>query len=117
MDQDADQAADDGAVDPDELQVAADVELDPVGGLLAVPPLDGVRDDRGELGAVPVDDEDRGVGGDPVEPPAQVLVDGEPLGEGDQLGLQPAPQLAVRVAQRPEQGLAQRVPQRDAGRR
>ena len=37
VDQHADQAADDGAVDPDELQVAADVQLDPAGGLLAVP--------------------------------------------------------------------------------
>src|SRR4051812_22080153 len=47
VDEDSDQATDDGAVDPDELQVAADVELDLAGGLLAVPALDRVGDDRG----------------------------------------------------------------------
>ena len=52
MDRDADQAADDGAVDPDELQVAADVQLDPLRRLLAVPALDRVGDDGSELTAV-----------------------------------------------------------------
>src|SRR6476469_1378469 len=58
VDQHPHQAADDGAVDADELQVAADVQLDPAGGLLAVPALDGVRDHRGQLTAVTVDCED-----------------------------------------------------------
>ena len=52
VNQDAHETADDGAVDPDELQVTAHVQLDPLRRLLAVPALDGVRDDRGELGAV-----------------------------------------------------------------
>ena len=81
VDQHADQAADDGAVDPDELQVAADVQLDPAGRLLAVPALDGVGDDRGQLGAVPVDGEDRGVGGQAVQPGAQLVVGEQPVGE------------------------------------
>ena len=42
MDDDTHEAADDGAVDPDELQVATDVQLDLARGLLAVPALDGV---------------------------------------------------------------------------
>ena len=40
VDQHADQATDDGAVDPDELQVATDVQLDAPCRLLAVPALD-----------------------------------------------------------------------------
>jgi hypothetical protein len=41
VDHDAGEATDDGAIDPDELEVAANVELDPVGRLLAVPPVHG----------------------------------------------------------------------------
>ena len=49
--------ADDGPVDPDELQVPPDVQLDLVRRLLAIPPLDGVADHRHEFVAVAVDEE------------------------------------------------------------
>ena len=43
------QRADHGAVDPDELQVAADLQLEPAAGLLGVPSLDGRGDDRRQV--------------------------------------------------------------------
>src|ERR1700689_1161957 len=45
------QSADDGAVDADILQVAADRELDPLGQCFDVPVLDHVADEFGDLGA------------------------------------------------------------------
>ena len=83
----------------------------------AVPALDGVRDDRGELRAVPLDGEDDAVGGQAVEAGAQQVVGREPLGEGHELAVEPLAQRAVGVAQRLEQRPPQRVPQRDAGGR
>ena len=74
MDEQAGEAADDGAVDADELQVAAHVEFDAVGGLLAVPLLDDLGDDRHEFGTVGVDE-----AGDDVPDPA--------LDPGPQVGL------------------------------
>src|SRR3954452_14315787 len=53
VDQHSDEPADDRAVDPDELEVPADVQLDLPGRLLAVPAVDGVRDHGRELVAVP----------------------------------------------------------------
>src|ERR1700727_2356006 len=46
-----DQSADDGAVDADILQVAADGEFDPLGQCFDVPVLDHVADEFGDLGA------------------------------------------------------------------
>ena len=46
-----DESADDGAVDADILQVAADRELDPLGQCIGVPVLDHVADEFGDLGA------------------------------------------------------------------
>ena len=50
MDHEAGEAADDGAVDADVLQVAADLEFDAVAGLVGVPTLDGRGDEVGDLG-------------------------------------------------------------------
>jgi hypothetical protein len=46
------QAADEGSVDADELQIAAHVQLDALGGLLAVPTVNSLRDDLGDLMAI-----------------------------------------------------------------
>ena len=114
VDRDADQPADHGAVDPDELQVPADVQLDPAGGLPAVPALDRVGDHGGDLGAVPVDHEDRGVGGQPVEPRLERRVGAEPRPRTRR------PRACMRWRTAPcgscsevGQGPAQRVPERD----
>ena len=65
VDHEADQRADDGAVDADVLEVAADVELDALGGFLRIPTFDGVGDDAGDLGAEALG-QITGGGGDPV---------------------------------------------------
>src|SRR5581483_11912405 len=67
VDQHPCQATDDGAVDPDELQVATDVEFDPLGGLPAVPALDRVGDHGRGLLAVALHQPDGCVGRGGVE--------------------------------------------------
>ena len=74
MDAEPGQRADDGAVDPDELQVAAHVQLDALGRLLAVPAVDRHRDDLGELAAVGVDEERHHLAEPRLEPPPPHLV-------------------------------------------
>src|SRR5688572_9114032 len=49
VDQETGHAADDGPVDADELQVAAEQELELVGRLVGVPAGDGRRDQRRDL--------------------------------------------------------------------
>jgi hypothetical protein len=90
------------------------VQLDPLRGLLAVPAFDRVCDDGGELLAVPLDTEDREVGGHRVQPLTQLVVGGQAVGEGLHLLHQPLAYGALRVGERAGEGAAQRVPQRDA---
>src|SRR5687767_10126408 len=52
VDGEAGEAADDGAVDADELEVPTEERLELVGGLGRVPAGDGGRDERGDLVAV-----------------------------------------------------------------
>ena len=51
MDDEARKTSDDGAVDPDELQVATHLELDPIGGVLSIPAFDRVGDECTDLTA------------------------------------------------------------------
>src|SRR3569623_1469766 len=60
VDRDPDEAADQRAVDPDELQVAPDRVLDPVGDRARVPPAHGFRNELHDLPAVPGRDPDGG---------------------------------------------------------
>jgi hypothetical protein len=73
VDHQADEAADDGAVDPDALQVSTDERLHPRRGLHAFPPVDGVADDRGGAGAVAVDGEGRQISDVVVQPVARLM--------------------------------------------
>ena len=89
------------------------MQLDALGGLLAVPPLDGVGDDLGQLAAVALDREDHGVRGQPVEPLAQRGLVHEPAGEPLQLGAHPQPHRALGIVEGVGQRVPQRLPQRD----
>ena len=81
VDGEADEGADDGAVDPDELEVAADVQFDPGGGLAAVPAFDRVGDDRDDLAAVGADDVPDRLGGAGVDLAAESVVVLEPFAQ------------------------------------
>ena len=81
MDHEADQRADDGAVDADVLEVAADVELDALGGFLRIPAFDGVGDDAGDLRAEAFG-QITGGGGDPdIDAAGEFRVRLQPFGE------------------------------------
>ena len=67
VDDEADQAADQGAVDPDILEVAADRAFEPVGDGARVPGADRVRDQRDDAVAIGGDRADRGAAGELVD--------------------------------------------------
>ena len=56
VDRQPDQTANQCAVDPDELQVASDSTLDPVGDRRRIPPLDGFRYQPDDLVAITIGD-------------------------------------------------------------
>src|SRR5689334_16536659 len=88
MKDDADQAADQSAIDPDILQVTADRALQPVRDRTRIPGADGLRNQGDDAVAIRGDDADRGA--------ARELVDCrlEP-----RLGLQRLAELAQRLAE------------------
>ena len=49
MDREPGEATDDGAVDADELEISADLELDAVSGVLGIPAFNGVGDQGANL--------------------------------------------------------------------
>src|SRR5690606_611001 len=73
VDEQPDQATDDGAVDADELQVTADLELDAVGGVAGVPPGHGRGDHVADLALRALDQLDRGRRDPAVDPGPQGL--------------------------------------------
>ena len=81
VDDDSRKRADDGAVDPDELQVAADLQLDLARGLLRIPTLDGFGDRSGQLVAIVRDDVDSGVLDPAVDLGSQISVIDEAAGQ------------------------------------
>ena len=112
MDGEAGEAADDRAVDADELEVAADLQLDAPCGVGAVPALDGRGDQVGDLALVVVDDVLDGALDPVVDLRLQLWVGGQaPTDVGQPVG-QPAAQLAARVVRRAQHPPFQLAPQR-----
>src|SRR4051812_46259594 len=67
MDDEADQTADQGAVDADILEVAADRAFEPVRYGARVPAADRVRNQRDDAVAIGGDDPDRGAPGELID--------------------------------------------------
>jgi hypothetical protein len=91
VDDEPGEPADDGAVDADELQVAADLGLDALGGLCRVPALDRRRDELADL-AGRLGDQRRGKRDDPlVDLGGQLRVVSQALPRADQPRIQTLP--------------------------
>src|SRR4029079_3000669 len=86
MDQDSHQTTHDRALDADELQVLPDVQLDLARRLAAVPLVDGLGDDRGQLTSVAIHEEHRERGRALVQPDPELAVVLQSLAERDDLG-------------------------------
>src|SRR5699024_2967391 len=92
--------ADDRAVDADELQVPARLQLDPAAGLGAVPAGDRVRYDRGQLARVVLRHEPCAVRDPTVDAGARIRIVAQPLADTQAVLDQLAAQGAVRVGHR-----------------
>ena len=105
MDRQPDERPDDSAVDADVLEVAADIELDALGGFLRIPALDGVGDDAGDLRAEALG-QITGSGGDLViDTAGELRVRLQPFGEfADEL-----PDASADFAAFVDDGLAQQL--------
>ena len=113
MDEEADEATDDGAVDADELQVAPDERLDAIRRVLGVPALDRRGDEGRDLVAVTRDEAGRARLEASLHGGAQCLVVLEPVAEGAQVFDHPLAQGTLLVEERVSEHAAYRPPQGD----